>query len=729
MYSISNSFYFFGAGTEIGKTVLCGMLSKIITEKYKKSVHYIKPIDTGSTEIKCIQEIHSDLSHNRLHTSVFYSYHEMVSPHRIFQQSKQSDHVILKKIKNILKEKKHDFIFIEGAGGIGSPTLDGSLQCALYSKVKLPIVFIADFRLGGISNTIANITLARNFGFEISCILCFDGEHENVKFLKNYYKKDYHVFEIKNFSADDTYKSLYEKNFMIFDQIANFILNYSFHEYSLLNFQKKNFLKHAWWPFTQHNNIKSADFIHSAIEDSFQMIHFDTTNHLDQNTQGLEKRQVQEPLNKFKLDIQEKVDATQSWWTQNLGHGHPILAQETAHAVARYGHVMFPGYIHAPAANLIEKCLSTVGKGWATRVFFSDNGSTSVEVALKMAFRLRFGTSKPSKSVVILGLKNSYHGDTLGALDATEPNSFKEKEYWYHKSRGVWISYPQVYLKNKKIYVHIDYEMETPFSSFNELFSYSKRRGSDLEKRYQNYLKDVFENLPNDVLIGACLFEGIVQGACGMIFVDPLFLRLLTLKCNEYKIPVIVDEVFSGFWRLGYPAACQALKVKPDIACFAKGLTGGVLPMAVTLTSEKVFNSFLSDSLADALLHGHSYSGNPVGAAVANKSIELLQGTPFFNDKTSCLKMMWNRQLVNKLSTLTKVKRVIVLGTLLGFELMSDSQDYLSTQSQLLVSCLKQTHHLEVRPLGNVVYIIASMNSSREHLNHMIKTIILELCK
>ncbi|CAN6458913.1 unnamed protein product [Victoria cruziana] len=303
--------------------------------------------------------------------------------------------------------------------------------------------------------------------------------------------------------------------------------------------------------------------------------------------------------------------------------------------------------------------------GWASRTYFSDNGSTAIEIALKMAFRKysvdhgilsRLTDLKPHMDNIdfkVLALSGSYHGDTLGAMEAQAPS---------------------------------------PFTGF-------------LQQPW--YL--------------------VIQGAGGMQMIDPLFQRVLVNECRKRGIPVIYDEVFTGFWRLGVESAAELLGCSPDIACYAKLMTGGVIPLAATLATEAVYNAFTGDSKLMALLHGHSYSAHALGCTAAVKAIQWFkesQTNPNIIPQKMLLKELWNSKLVYQLSTKMAVKRVIALGTLCAVELNSESNysGYASLCSTFLIGELRR-NGIYMRPLGNVIYLMCGPCTSPQVCHQVLEKV------
>lgn len=406
------------------------------------------------------------------------------------------------------------------------------------------------------------------------------------------------------------------------------------------------------------------------------------------------------------------------------------LARDMGYAAARFGHVMFPENVYEPALECAELLLGGVGEGWASRVYFSDNGSTAIEIALKMAFRkfcVDIGLvsetsigdpSEKQPELLVLALKGSYHGDTLGAMEAQSPSCYTGfiQQPWY-TGRGLFLDPPTVFLHRSV------WKLSLPAMIHNKSFAYDKmmfssrdeifcksRDESDLSGIYSLYISQHLSGSMGSKYIGALIIEPVIQGAGGMLMVDPLFQRVLVNECRRRKIPVIFDEVFTGFWRLGTESAAELLGCVPDIACFAKLMTGGMIPLAVTLATNAVFTAFLGDSKLKALLHGHSYTAHATGCTAATKSIKWFkdsQMNPNVIPQGKMLKELWDFELVTQISSHPAVERVISLGTLFALELQTEGSDagYASMCARALLQMLREDG-VYMRPLGNVIYLM-----------------------
>jgi dethiobiotin synthetase/adenosylmethionine--8-amino-7-oxononanoate aminotransferase len=459
-----------------------------------------------------------------------------------------------------------------------------------------------------------------------------------------------------------------------------------------------------WHPFAQHKGMSGKDIIalDSAYGDFFQIKHTP-----QESSTGLNEKKtgVVDPV------LMPAFDGSASWWTQGLGHGNPTLSLAAAYAAGRYGHVMFAGSIHQPALSLANRVLAGLGNPRLKKVFFTDNGSTGVEVGIKMALRAassryRWDDARASSDDIgIIGLKGSYHGDTLGAMECSEPSVYNQNVTWY-KGRGYWFDYPQVKMRKGLWVIEPPPGMERQFgpsqtfANLDDIFAFDARD----ETRYRDYIDHILTHLikSQGKRFGALIMEPVLLGAGGMIFVDPLFQRTLVQAVRQFHsnnndqenkhdwsgMPVIFDEVFTGLYRLGRFSAASFLQIEPDISVHAKLLTGGLLPLCVTLASESIFGAFLGDKKYDALLHGHSYTAHPIGCHVANTALEEMDNlqrtgslTPFRRswlegEELSAIDKvwsMWSKETVIRLSHHPSVDSVIALGTVLAISITDAS--------------------------------------------------------
>jgi dethiobiotin synthetase/adenosylmethionine--8-amino-7-oxononanoate aminotransferase len=517
-----------------------------------------------------------------------------------------------------------------------------------------------------------------------------------------------------------------------------------------------------WHPFMQHSerNENNVVAMESAYGDYFQ-------------TYTKQKESSQASGEAETALLQPAFDASASWWTQGLGHGNPQLALTAAHAAGKYGHVMFAGAVHEPALTLAQTLIQRMDNPRLSKVFYTDNGSTGMEVAVKMALRAaskRNGWS-PEDNVEILGLIGSYHGDTMGTMDCSEPSIFNKKVEWY-QGRGHWLDFPQVKLRDGQWIVeppkslHKAVGKTRTFNSLEEIFDLEARRAD--WGRYRSYLDaELWHLRQQGHKFGALIMEPVILGAGGMMFADPLFQRCLvdavrgidpnmdSARAMDAQgadkdwqgMPVIFDEVFTGLYRLGRFDAAGFLGTDPDIVVNAKLLTGGLLPLCTTTASEAIFEAFLSADKSDALLHGHSYTAHAIGCSVANESLSTMASISQSDDwegfrkdwTTSVLTdghtnptpwSMWSKSFVETVSRRPNVESVFAIGSVFAMSLKDPAgSGYASTaatglRDRLFTGGQSGEPVIHSRVLGNVLYLMGAMTSTPETLKGVEETVL-----
>jgi len=381
-------------------------------------------------------------------------------------------------------------------------------------------------------------------------------------------------------------------------------------------------------------------------------------------------------------DGRSYLDGISSWWVNLHGHAHPYIVEKIKAQAEVLEHVIFADFTHAPAVELASKLL-TILPGAMSKVFYSDNGSTAVEVALKIALQYWHNQNIPKTKVICF--KNSYHGDTFGAMSAAGRNEFN-RPFWTHLFDVESIDPP---LKGRE---------EASLSQLQFLLEQGN--------------------------VACFIFEPLVLGSGGMIMYPPDGLNNLIQCCKQNHVLTIADEVMTGFGRTGTLFACQQLHEKPDLICLSKGLTGGFLPLGVTACTEEIFNAFLSDELSQAFLHGHSYTANPIACSSALASLDLL----LENSCTLQREMLGacHQDFCHQWRLHPKLKRCECFGTILALEYQADSNSYFQPIRDRLYHFFLSKGIL-LRPLGNVLYILPPYCIQADELKFIYDHIILTL--
>ena len=354
------------------------------------------------------------------------------------------------------------------------------------------------------------------------------------------------------------------------------------------------------------------------------------------------------------------VDAISSWWVTTHGHRHPRIMAAIAEQAGKLDQIIFAGWTHEPAEDL-ARGLTAMMPPALSKVFFSDSGSTSVEVALKMA--LGFWANRGAPRHRILVLEHSYHGDTIGAMSVG--------------ARGVF----------NQAYAPLLFDVGTlPFPAAGR------------EQDTLDALEAACREAP-----AALIVEPLILGAGGMLIYPPRILAEMRAICARHNVLFIADEVMTGWGRTGTLLACEQADVVPDILCLSKGLTGGAVPLAVTIATEAIYAAHLSTDRARMFFHSSSYTANPIACAAANANLAIWREEPVL-ERVADLAARQRHRLA-RLAALPAVRNARQIGTITAIELATDAGDYLSDLGPRLLARFRDKDLL-LGPLGNTVYVM-----------------------
>jgi len=374
-------------------------------------------------------------------------------------------------------------------------------------------------------------------------------------------------------------------------------------------------------------------------------------------------------------DGKQYIDAISSWWVNLHGHNHPVVTNAIKNQLDKLHQVIFAGCTHELAVRLAEELVKVLPEN-LTYIFYSDVGSTAVEASIKIAIQFWQNSGKPAKKRLI-SLEGGYHGDTLGAMSVG--------------SRGVF-NEPFNELMFNSTQVPIPKQLEDP----------------------------AFEVLKKELAVGdvaAFIYEPLLQGAGGMNMYAPEVLNSLLTICKNFGILCIADEVFTGFGRTGRLFASDYCAEKPDIMCLSKALTAGSLPMGVSAVSQYIHEAFVSDSREKMLLHGHSFTANPLACAAALANLELIRQGSFI-DNIKRIESIYEKWKII-IASHSKVTSVRNQGLVFAFEInVGLNQGYTSSIRDLLYPFFLE-HGVLLRPLGNTVYIVPPVCISDQQLEQI----------
>jgi len=391
-------------------------------------------------------------------------------------------------------------------------------------------------------------------------------------------------------------------------------------------------------------------------------------------------------------DGRKILDAVSSWWVNLHGHANPRIAEAIAEQARKMEHVILAGFTHEPA----EKLAAGLRKWLApelTHLFFSDDGSTAVEVALKLAVQYYSNLGRPKK-IEIVALEHGYHGDTAGAMSVSDDSPFTDP---FRSMRYAVHRVPSPYL-------------------------YRRPTGATAEAYVEQCVRALAELLAEKSESIACLIlEPLLQAAGGMIVYPAEYLRRARELCTRHDVLLIADEVLTGFGRAGKMFACDLARVVPDLMCLSKGITGGFLPMGVTVCTDRVEGAFRSEDRMHTFYHGHSYTGNALACAAANASLQIFEDEPVFDRIAKISKI--NGERLKQFVDFAVVGETRQIGTMGAIELRTEDAGYLSAMRPKLYRFFLDRGVL-LRPLGNVVYVLPPYVISADELHHVYDVIV-----
>ena len=386
-------------------------------------------------------------------------------------------------------------------------------------------------------------------------------------------------------------------------------------------------------------------------------------------------------------DGRRLIDGISSWWVNIHGHCHPRIMNAIAEQSRKLDHVLLAGFSHEPAEELSRR-LRTVLPEPLTDIFFSDDGSTAVEVGLKMAVQYWQNVGRGEKKAIV-ALEHAYHGDTAGAMSVGDDSTFTE---------------PFQAMRFPVHRVHSAYCYRCPVEK--------TRATCDIECVEQ--LRELLERESGS--IAAVIVEPLLQGAGGMIVHPVDFLQRVRRVCSEHNVLLIADEVLTGFGRCGKMFACELAGVAPDIMCMSKGITGGALPMGATACTSAIHDAFVSSDRTRTFFHGHSYTGNPIACAAAVASLKVFETEPVF-ERIANIARIHGERLAN-IANHPAVGDVRCIGTMAAVELKADDAGYMSRLKPQLYEFFLNAGIL-LRPLGNIIYVLPPYVISADDLNYV----------
>lgn len=376
-------------------------------------------------------------------------------------------------------------------------------------------------------------------------------------------------------------------------------------------------------------------------------------------------------------DGKEYIDAIASWYTCMYGHCNDYITNRVSAQMQKLDQVVFSGFTHEPAVKLSEALIQILPKN-QNKLFFSDNGSTSVEIGIKMALQFHFNQGKTYNTLI--AFEDGFHGDTFGAMSVSGLSVYN--------------------------------------GPFEEFFLNVKRIPTPNGTNHDTIINSL-HNIIKDHKVAGFVYEPLVQGAAAMKMHDAEGLGLILKFCKENNIVTIADEVMTGFGKTGKYFASDYMETKPDIMCLSKALTAGLMPMAITSCSQDIYNAFYSDDIGKGLFHGHTYSANPLACTAALAGLELLQSEEIQHNIS---RIKESHEVFNlRIKQHPKVKSTRQIGVIFALDLKTEMSRYGNVRDRLFQFFMNQGVFL--RPLGSTIYIQAPYVISDEQLEQVYQTI------
>ncbi len=631
-----------GTDTDIGKTVVSTFLCHYFSGE--QEVNYFKPIQSG---IPRDSDFVQSILGSKL--NIVPSTYELKEPASPDRSAKLEGRVLnIDEVVDSFTPSAETFTIVEGAGGLMVPLNGTHTMADLIQAFNLPAILVISGKLGTINHTLLTLEKMKMMGLHCLGIIINGSEDED---LERYLETRVDVpilFRLPYFEklCLETFQNFVECNQQELEALRKNLCNIGDRVWNTTQLEAKD-KEFVWHPFTQHGIVKTHPVVTSG-KGSY-----------------------------LNLGNKKVIDGISSWWVNLFGHSHPELSMSIKDQVDQLEHVIFAGFSHEPAVRLSEKLVELTRQSGAqlSKVFYSDNGSTSVEVATKMVYQYHQQRGKTQKRK-FLALSGAYHGDTLGAMSLGERKGFNE-------------------VFNSLMF---PVEFMDPFNSED--------------------IKAVFEK--NSEELAGVIVEPMIQGASGMRMYPKENLDLISRLAQKANGLIICDEVFTGFYRTGKMFAFEHSDLKPDLLCLSKGLTGGFLPLAVTLVREELYEAFYNEDMRKAFLHGHSYTANPLACAVANKTMELLEREST-KEKIKNI-VQWTKDSLLNLNDIESTSGVRQLGTVGAFEINGEDPNYFKGDFAYRFMTKAMDRGVLLRPLGGTIYAVPPYSITKNEIEKIYNT-------
>lgn len=657
-------YFITGTDTEVGKTFVTFALGTFLKGK-GFDVGVMKPVQCSGRDAHVLKE-GLNIKDPLAMVNPYYA-KEPLSPHLAFGRCGQK--IDIERIIKIYRmiEGRHEITLVEGAGGLMVPITKDYFMADLIRDLGLEVIIVSRLGLGTINHTLLTIGQARSMGLAVKGIIFNTTqkgkkgipERTNPKMIEEIGAVP--ILGVVPFLEKLTSSEVIKKN-VSFDLKALFDRRAD----KTLTWQKWD-KQYIWHPFTQMQDwLEEQPLV------------------------------IKEGKGCYLKDTQGRIylDGVSSLWVNVHGHRHKRIDEALRAQINKISHSTLLGLANVPSIELAKKLVEVAPQG-LEKVFYSDNGSTAVEVAIKIAYQYWFNQGKKKKNK-IMHLEDSYHGDTLGGVSVG----------------GIGL-FHQIY---RPLTFHA---IKAPSPYY-----YRNADQKSLSVYCKEYLKKIERLLrKHHTRLAAFVVEPLVQGAAGMIVWPRGVLKGIAALCKKYDVLLITDEVATGFGRTGKMFACQHEGVRPDLLCLAKGISAGYLPLAATLTTKEVFNGFLYDyKELKTFFHGHTYTGNPLACAAALANLDVFRKEKTLNRLQPKIKFMANE--LKKFYNLAHVGDIRQKGFMAGIELVKDKRTKtpFPLEQKVGIRVCQETRErgLILRPLGNVIVIMPPLSITEQELKRLL---------
>lgn len=693
---MSRGLFVAGTGTNIGKTVVTALLVKML-KNASLDVVPMKAVQTGGRLSAndlliapdldfVIRETDLQVNASELELMAPYVYRPVCSPHLAAEIS--GDEIDIRKITKSADEllSRHDFLIVEGAGGVMVPLNQSEVMLDLIKALNFPVVIVASTELGTLNHTFLTLEALRNRGIVIRGLVLNDLEPMRADDIV----PDGNVSTLARFSGTEI---LFRVPFMEelfsrpFEAITTAVTSIK-REPSVCKFLSECILS---GDMSSEPTLSLADIALREMDNKYLWHPYtDIATYESQmdytvitNTDGV-----------FLCDSagRKHYDGISSWWCVNLGHGHPKIVRALQQKVSSIQQTILGGLVHPDAAHLAKEIVEILPSG-LNHVLFASDGSSAVEAALQIAIQYWWNCDVEGKSKFVC-LKNAYHGDTIGTISVGYVDRF------HGPFKNILLPTFQA---------QAPHCCQCPFGKTPDLC------GMECFES----MAEILRTHKNE--IAAVIIEPLCQAAGGMNIYPPAYLTRLRLLCDEYDLLLIADEIAVGFGRTGKMFACEHAQISPDIMVIGKGLTGGYLPMSATIVTDRIYDSFrntaeLSSQRDHTFFHGHTFCGNPLTAICALAALNVFREENIIQSLPPKIAIL--EEAFSRLNEMLPASRHQTLGMIGMLEI--SALDGGAKRAREVALCSRQ-NGLFIRPLGNVVYLFPPLISSEEELRAMIK--------